>query len=74
MLPPRRTAPSNRSVGITFMDREEGESKLTMAQNVYYLQQLVHLYWDRCARPSVHAPRHGGEATFFIYIHISDVI
>ena len=27
---------------------QEGESKLTMAQNVYYLQQLVHLYWDRC--------------------------
>jgi len=36
-------------VGITFQERVAGESKLTMKQNVQYLQQLVSLYWDRYA-------------------------
>merc|ERR1711865_84918 len=36
-------------VGITFQERVAGESKLSMKQNVLYLQQLVALYWDRYA-------------------------
>ena len=36
-------------VGITFQERVAGESKLTMKQNVQYLQQLISLYWDRYA-------------------------
>ena len=32
-------------VPITFRDREEGESKLTMKQNIEYLSQLLALYW-----------------------------
>jgi dolichol-phosphate mannosyltransferase len=32
-------------VPITFRDREAGESKLTMKQNLYYLMHLAHLYW-----------------------------
>ena len=31
-------------VPITFQDRVEGESKLTMTQNIYYIQQLLSLY------------------------------
>lgn len=34
-------------VPITFQTRVAGESKLTMKQNVQYIQQLVALYWDR---------------------------
>ena len=26
--------------------RQAGESKLTMKQNIQYLEQLGHLYWD----------------------------
>jgi len=33
-------------VPITFQSRLAGESKLTMKQNIEYLQQLVALYWD----------------------------
>ena len=33
-------------VPITFQSRIAGESKLTMKQNVQYIQQLVSLYWD----------------------------
>merc|ERR1711957_608680 len=36
-------------VGITFQERVAGESKLSMKQNVLYLQQLLALYWDRYA-------------------------
>merc|ERR1719321_682681 len=36
-----------KDVGITFQDREEGESKLTMRQNYFYLRQLLNLYWDK---------------------------
>jgi dolichol-phosphate mannosyltransferase len=34
-------------VPITFQSRVAGESKLTMKQNVLYLQQLGSLYWDQ---------------------------
>ena len=34
-------------VPITFQDRVAGESKLSMKQNVLYLQQLAALYWDK---------------------------
>ena len=34
-------------VPITFQDRVAGESKLSMKQNVLYLQQLASLYWDK---------------------------
>jgi dolichol-phosphate mannosyltransferase len=34
-------------VPITFQSRIAGESKLTMKQNIYYVQQLLSLYWDR---------------------------
>jgi dolichol-phosphate mannosyltransferase len=34
-------------VPITFQSRLAGESKLSMKQNVLYLQQLAALYWDR---------------------------
>ncbi len=40
---------SLKDVGIVFRDREEGESKLTMRQNIEYLQQLAALYWDQYA-------------------------
>jgi len=36
-----------------------GESKLTMSQNIYYLQQLVSLYLDQWVKllvRTVHAP------------------
>lgn len=33
-------------VPITFQSRIAGESKLTMKQNVQYIQQLISLYWD----------------------------
>jgi dolichol-phosphate mannosyltransferase len=36
-------------VPITFQSRIAGESKLTMKQNVQYIQQLAALYWDRFA-------------------------
>lgn len=36
-------------VPITFQSRIAGESKLTMKQNVQYLQQLAALYWDNHA-------------------------
>eukprot|EP00301_Raphidiophrys_heterophryoidea_P017921 c291_g1_i1.p1 GENE.c291_g1_i1~~c291_g1_i1.p1 ORF type:complete len:284 (-),score=61.12 c291_g1_i1:282-1076(-) len=32
-------------VPITFRDREAGESKLTMKQNLLYLRHVAHLYW-----------------------------
>mmetsp|Transcript_5239 Transcript_5239/g.9859 ORF Transcript_5239/g.9859 Transcript_5239/m.9859 type:complete len:285 (-) Transcript_5239:52-906(-) len=32
-------------VPIQFRDREAGESKLSMKQNLYYLAHLLHLYW-----------------------------
>jgi dolichol-phosphate mannosyltransferase len=38
-----------KDVGITFQDRHEGESKLTMKQNVLYVRQLLGLYWDKFA-------------------------
>lgn len=34
-------------VPITFQSRIAGESKLSMKQNVLYIQQLAALYWDR---------------------------
>ena len=34
-------------VPITFQSRIAGESKLTMKQNIQYLQQLAALYWDK---------------------------
>lgn len=34
-------------VPITFQSRIAGESKLSMKQNVLYIQQLASLYWDR---------------------------
>ena len=34
-------------IGITFRERVAGESKLTMKQNLYYLQQLLALYLDQ---------------------------
>ena len=34
-------------VPITFQSRIAGESKLTMKQNIYYVQQLTALYWDQ---------------------------
>uniref|UniRef100_A0A7S4HR61 Dolichol-phosphate mannosyltransferase subunit 1 n=1 Tax=Vannella robusta TaxID=1487602 RepID=A0A7S4HR61_9EUKA len=34
-----------QEVGIVFRDREHGESKLTMKQNLLYLRQLMGLYW-----------------------------
>ncbi len=36
-----------QDVPITFQSRIAGESKLTMKQNIYYVQQLIGLYWDR---------------------------
>eukprot|EP00055_Hartaetosiga_balthica_P008289 m.30363 g.30363 ORF g.30363 m.30363 type:complete len:261 (-) comp6225_c0_seq1:3368-4150(-) len=36
-----------KDVGITFRERVAGESKLTMKQNLQYLEQLMLLYWDR---------------------------
>lgn len=41
-----RAAPV-QDVPITFRDRVAGESKLSMKQNVLYLQQLAGLYWAR---------------------------
>jgi len=38
-------------VAITFQERVAGESKLSMEQNVLYLQQLAALYWDAYAVP-----------------------
>eukprot|EP00051_Salpingoeca_urceolata_P008266 m.104712 g.104712 ORF g.104712 m.104712 type:complete len:167 (+) comp15660_c0_seq2:269-769(+) len=38
-----------KDVGITFQERAAGESKLTMTQNVQYLQQLAALFWARYA-------------------------
>ena len=38
---------------ITFRDRVAGESKLSMKQNVLYLQQLVALYLDMYLVPIV---------------------
>jgi dolichol-phosphate mannosyltransferase len=35
-----------RDVPITFQDRTAGESKLTMKQNILYVQQLIGLYID----------------------------
>ena len=35
-----------KDVPITFQTRLAGESKLSMKQNILYLQQLVSLYWD----------------------------
>lgn len=37
-----------KDIPITFRERIHGESKLTMKQNVQYLQQLLMLYWDVC--------------------------
>ncbi|EGD78657.1 hypothetical protein PTSG_01636 [Salpingoeca rosetta] len=34
-------------VAITFRERVAGESKLTMKQNIQYVEQLLYLYWDR---------------------------
>lgn len=36
-----------QDVPITFRDRVAGESKLSMKQNVLFLLQLAHLYWDK---------------------------
>lgn len=36
-----------KEVPIVFRDREAGESKLTMKQNLLYLRQLLGLYWDK---------------------------
>jgi len=37
---------SSKDVAITFREREAGESKLTGKQQIQYLEQLAHLYWD----------------------------
>jgi len=42
-----------QDVAITFREREAGESKLTMKQNIQYLEQLAALYWDRYPIPVV---------------------
>ena len=39
-----------QEVPITFRDREAGESKLTMKQNLLYLRHLAHLYWFKMPR------------------------
>ena len=36
-------------VPITFRERIAGESKLSMKQNFYYVQQLMALYWSKYA-------------------------
>ena len=36
-------------VPITFRERIAGESKLSMKQNLYYVQQLMALYWSKYA-------------------------
>lgn len=36
----------SQDVAITFREREAGESKLTGKQQIQYLEQLAHLYWD----------------------------
>merc|ERR1712137_1333075 len=36
-----------KEVGIVFKDREHGESKLTMKQNLLYVRQLLGLYWAK---------------------------
>jgi len=41
----RIPASRQKDVPITFRDREAGESKLDMRQNIYYLQHLAILYW-----------------------------
>jgi len=41
----RSNAKTIAEVPITFQDREEGESKLTMKQNIEYVSQLLALYW-----------------------------
>jgi len=33
-----------QEVPIVFRDREQGDSKLTMKQNIYYVMQLAQLY------------------------------
>lgn len=38
-------------IPIVFKDREEGESKLTMKQNLLYLRQLLGLYWMKYPIP-----------------------
>lgn len=40
-------------VPIRFQDRAEGESKLSMKQNLYYLRHLAHLYWFKYPAPVV---------------------
>jgi len=36
-----------KDVAITFQDRQAGESKLSLSQYRFYLEQLAALYWDR---------------------------
>jgi len=38
-----------KDVAITFREREAGESKLSMKQNLLYLGHLMHLYWFKYA-------------------------
>merc|ERR1712137_163823 len=40
-----------QEVGIVFRDREHGESKLTMKQNLLYVRQLLGLYWAKYPVP-----------------------
>ena len=42
-----RCRAESQDMPITFRERVAGESKLTMKQNIQYLEQLAHLYWDR---------------------------
>jgi len=42
-----RCRAESQDMPITFREREAGESKLTMKQNLQYLEQLASLYWDR---------------------------
>lgn len=42
-----------QEIPIVFRDREAGESKLTMKQNLLYLRQLAGLYWGVHPIPSL---------------------
>jgi dolichol-phosphate mannosyltransferase len=58
-------------VPITFQTRTAGESKLTMRQNIEYIQQLIGLYWDNFPIGLISI---GIFILFFIFIFINKIL
>lgn len=52
---------------------QEGESKLTMKQNIFYLQQLVYLYYDRCGE-RIRATPCAVELNYFVHNAFGGVV